>query len=258
MKNIFDLNGKVAVVTGANSGLGLDAAISYAEHGAHVALLDKNINNLTVIKHKIEQLGKKAISIQCDVSNEDSIKNAVQTIIEQFGNIDILLNNAGIGVAGGIESLTVEEWDRCFNTNIKSMYLLSKYIVPVMKKQNYGKIINISSVNAIVADKNDLFIRHAYNSSKAAVLGLTTPMACSYARYGITVNAIGPGLFETGLTQNTLFKSEEFLNSYNTLCPANRPAQKGELNGTILYLSSDASSYTQGQFIIVDGGATLV
>jgi gluconate 5-dehydrogenase len=127
-----------------------------------------------------------------------------------------------------------------------------------MKAQNYGKIVNIASVNAIVADKNDIFIRHSYNASKAAVLGLTKGMACSYARYNITVNAIGPALFETEMTANTLFKSEQFLAGYNMLNPSSRPGKKGELNGTVLYLSSDASSYVQGQFIVVDGGGSLV
>ncbi|PZU30565.1 MAG: short-chain dehydrogenase, partial [Actinomyces sp.] len=116
----------------------------------------------------------------------------------------------------------------------------------------------IASVNAVIADKQDVFIRHAYNASKAAVLGLTRGMACSYARYGITVNAIGPGLFESEMTASTLFRSEEFLAAYNVLNPAGRPGGRGELNGTVLYLSCDASSYVQGQLILVDGGATLV
>lgn len=103
-----------------------------------------------------------------------------------------------------------------------------------------------------------MFIRHSYNASKAGVLGLTKGMAASYARYGITVNAIGPALFESEMTAGTLFKSEPFLNSYNAMAPAGRPGNKGELNGTILYLSSDTSSYVQGQFIIVDGGVSII
>ena len=127
-----------------------------------------------------------------------------------------------------------------------------------MKDRGYGKIVNIASINAVIADKSDVFIRHSYNSSKAAVVGLTRGMAASYARYGITVNAIGPALFESEMTSQTLFKSEEFLKSYNYANPAGRPGSRGELNGTVLYLSSDASSYVQGQFIIVDGGSALV
>lgn len=116
----------------------------------------------------------------------------------------------------------------------------------------------MASVNAIVGDKEDIFIRHSYNASKAAVLGLTKGMACSYAKYNITVNAVGPGLFETGMTKDTLFKSEEFLNAYNKMNPSCRPGREGEVSGPILFLSSDASSYVQGQFIVVDGGGSSV
>lgn len=258
MKDLFNLKGKVAVVTGASSGLGRSAALAYAEYGADVAVLGIDINKLDDVKEEIEKKGRKAIAIKCDVTNEEEVKSAVKQIIKEFTYIDILLNNAGVAVPGGVETLKEEDWDKSFNVNVKGMYLMSKYIIPGMKERKYGKIVNIASVNAIIADKNDVFIRHSYNASKAAVLGLTTGMACSYAKYGITVNAIGPALFKTGMTENTLFKSEEFLNGYNMLNPSSRPGKEGELNGTVLYLSSDASSYTQGQFIVVDGGGTLV
>ena len=258
MKDLFNLKGKVAVVTGASSGLGRSAALAYAEYGADVAVLGIDINKLDDVKEEIEEKGRKAIAIKCDVTNEEEVKSAVNQIIKEFTHIDILLNNAGVAVPGGVETLKEEDWDKSFNVNVKGMYLVSKYIIPGMKERKYGKIVNIASVNAIIADKNDVFIRHSYNASKAAVLGLTTGMACSYAKYGITVNAIGPALFKTGMTENTLFKSEEFLNGYNMLNPSSRPGKDGELNGTVLYLSSDASSYTQGQFIVVDGGGALV
>lgn len=256
--NIFNLEGKVAVVSGASSGLGEDAAIAYAEAGASVALLARRLDKLEEIKSKIEQLGRKAIAVVCDVTSEDSVKKAIEAVINEFGHIDILLNNAGVAVRGGVDSLSSEDWDKSFNTNVKGMYYTCKYVVPYMKEQKYGKIVNVASVNAVVADKDDTFIRHSYNASKSAVLGLTTGMACSYAKFGITVNAVGPGLFKTEMTQDTLFKSEEFLNTYGIVNPSSRAGNQGELNGTILYLSSDASSYVQGQFIIVDGGLTLV
>lgn len=258
MKNMFDLTGKVAVVTGASSGLGADAALAYAEAGADVAILARRVEKLNQVKADIEKTGRKVLAVGCDVTSEESAKEAVQAVMKEFGRIDILLNNAGIAVRGGVDSMTEEEWDKSFNTNVKGIFFMSKYIIPVMKEQQYGKIVNIASVNAVIADKNDMFIRHSYNASKSAVLGLTKGMACSYARYGITVNAIGPALFETEMTGQTLFKSEQFLQGYNMMNPASRPGKKGELNGTVLYLSSDASSYVQGQFIIVDGGGSLV
>lgn len=256
--NLFDLTGKVAVVTGASSGLGAQAALCYAEAGADVAILARRVEKLEEVKENILKTGRRVLAVECDVTDEESVKKAVNKVLEEFGHIDILLNNAGIAVRGGVDSLSVEDWDKSFNTNVKGMFLMSKYVVPGMIMQQYGKIVNVASVNAIIGDKSDMFIRHSYNAGKAAVVGLTKGMACSYAKHGITVNAIGPGLFETGMTENTLFKSEEFLNGYNMLNPSNRPGRKGEVNGTVLYLSSDASSYIQGQFIVIDGGGSLV
>lgn len=258
MENLFDLTGKVAVVTGASSGLGADAALAYAKAGADVALLARRIEKLNDVKALVEETGRKVIAVQCDIINEESVKTAMQTVLDYFGHIDILLNNAGVAVRGGVDSMSVEDWDKSFDTNVKGIFLASKYVIPQMKERGYGKIVNIASVNAVIADKFDMFIRHSYNSSKAAVIGLTTGMAASYARYGITVNAIGPALFESEMTSGTLFKSEEFLAKYSAMNPAGRPGKKGELNGTVLYLSSDASSYVQGQFIIVDGGGAIV
>lgn len=258
MANLFDLTGKVAVVTGASSGLGADAALAYAEAGADVVLLARRVEKMNEVKARLEKTGRKILAVGCDVTKEDSVQAAVETVLKEFGHIDILLNNAGIAVRGGVDSMSVEEWDRSFDTNVKGFFLVSKYVVPQMKERGYGKIVNIASVNAVIADKNDTFIRHSYNASKSAVLGLTKGMACSYARYGITVNAIGPALFESEMTAGTLFKSEAFLQGYSAMNPAGRPGNKGELNGTVLYLSSDASSYVQGQFIVVDGGGAIV
>lgn len=258
MENLLDLTGKVAVVTGASSGLGADAALAYAQAGADVAILARRAEKLNNVKAEIEKTGRKAVAVVCDVTEEESIKAAIQQVMDSFGHIDILLNNAGVALRGGVDSMSVEDWDKSFDTNVKGIFLASKYVIPQMKERGYGKIVNIASVNAVVADKFDVFIRHSYNSSKAAVVGLTRGMAASYARYGITVNAIGPALFESEMTSETLFKSEDFLSKYNLMNPAGRPGGKGELNGTILYLSSDASSYVQGQFIIIDGGSSLV
>lgn len=258
MGYLFDLSGRVAVITGASAGLGADAAVALAEYGADVAILARRAEKLEAVKERIKQTGQKVIAVQCDVSREDSVKNAMEQVLQTYGKIDILLNNAGVAVHGGVDSMKEEDWDRSFDTNVKGIYLASKYVIPQMKEHGYGKIINIASVNAVVADKNDVFIRHSYNASKAAVVGLTKGMAASYGQYGITVNAVGPGLFESEMTEGTLFKSEEFLKAYSYQNPVGRPAKKGELNGTIIYLASDASSYVQGQLILVDGGITLV
>ena len=256
--NLFDLTGKVAVVTGASSGLGADAARAYAAQGADVALLARRKEKLEAVVAEITATGRRAIAVPCDVSKEDRIKAAVEQVLAHYGKIDILLNDAGVAQPGSVETLTTDEWDRSMNINVRGIFLMSKYIVPGMKERKYGRIVNIASVNAVVADKSDIMARHVYNASKAAVLGLTKGMAASYARYNITVNALGPGLFESEMTEGTLFKHQDFLNAYSARCPASRPGARGEMNGPILFFSSDACSYVTGQFFVVDGGVTSV
>lgn len=255
---MFDLTGKVAVVTGASSGLGRDAAVAYAEYGADVALLARRYDRLVELKEKIEkETGRKALAIKCDVTNEDEIKAAVDEILNKFGKIDILLNNAGVNILGDVVNLKSEDWDTVLSTNLRSDFLTSKYVVPHMIERNYGKIVNIASVNAVVADKDEWIQRPAYNASTAGVVGLTMAMSTALAKHGITVNAIGPGLFPTEMTE-PLFALEPFMNAFCQRNPASRPANPGELNGAVIFLSSDASKYCQGQFIVVDGGDHLV
>jgi gluconate 5-dehydrogenase len=255
---MINLKGKIAVVTGASSGLGADAAKSYAQAGANVAILARRKEKLDKLAEEINALGVEVLAVSCDVTSEEQVKSAIEQVVSKFGKVDILLNNAGVAVRGGVHQLSVEDWDKSFDTNVKGIFLMSKYVVPHMMKQNYGKIINVSSINSLVADKSEMFIRHGYNSSKAAVLGLTLGMACSYGQYNITVNTVCPGLFESEMTENSLFKSTEFLDFYNAACPMSRPGRKGEVSGTVLYLSSDLSSYVTGQHIVIDGGMTLI
>jgi gluconate 5-dehydrogenase len=256
--NLFDLTGKVAVVTGASGGLGADAARAYVEAGADVAIIARRKEKLDALREELIQSGKDVIAIQCDITKEASVKAACEEILNHFGKVDILLNNAGVAPLGGVDTLTEEQWDKAMNTNLKGIFLMSKYIVPQMQEKRYGKIINIASVNAIIADKEDMFARHAYNASKAGVRGLTMGMAASYGKYNITVNSIGPGLFETEMTSDGLFGNQEFMAHFNANNPMSRPGAKGELNGTIIYLSSDASNYVNSQHIIVDGGDSIV
>lgn len=258
MNHLFDFTGRVAVVTGASSGLGADAARAYAAHGADVALLARRKDKLDAIVAEIEATGRRALAVTCDVADEESVKAAVDAVLAHFGKIDILLNNAGVAQGGSVENLTTEQWDASMDINVKGIFLMCKYVVPGMKANKYGRIVNVASVNAVVADKGEALVRHVYNASKAAVLGLTKGMASSYAQSNITVNALGPGLFESEMTADTLFKHEGFMNMYNALTPASRPGVRGELNGPVLFFSSEGCSYTTGQFIVVDGGFTLV
>lgn len=258
MENIFNLKDKVVIITGASTGLGADAAKGFAEAGAKVAIFARGMESMEEVARPLREKGYIVETVECDVTNEEQIKAGVDYIIEKHGRVDVLINNAGVAVRGGVHEMTEEEWDLSFDVNVKGIYLMSKYVIPHMKEQNYGKIVNISSVNAVIADKLDVFIRHSYNASKAAVVGLTKGMAASYGQYGITVNAVGPGLFESGMTKDTLFKSEEFLAGYNYQNPIGRPGNRYELNGVLMFLSTDASSYVNGQYFLADGGMTIV
>lgn len=255
MSTLFDLTSKVAVIVGASSGIGVQVAKALANEGANVAILARRYDKLKEVAKEIETLGVKALPVKCDVTSEEEVKNAVNSIIKEYGKIDILFNNAGVASMADVDSLDENEWNRVMDTNVKGIFLMTKYVVPYMKNNHYGKIINTSSVMSSVAAKAAPL--HAYEASKSAVLGLTRGMASSWAQYGITVNAICPGLFKTEMTENTLFE-ESFLMRYNAVCPASRPGKEGELNGAVIYFASDASNYTTGQALFVDGGWTSV
>ena len=167
--DLFGLKGRVAVVTGASSGLGADAARAYAAYGADVALVARRKERLESLAEELRREGVKALPVACDVSREDDVRAAVERIMDYFERVDILLNDAGVAVPGGVETLTAEEWDRSMDTNVRGMFLMCKYVVPHMRERRYGKIVNISSVNATLADKVPELWRHAYNASKAAV-----------------------------------------------------------------------------------------
>lgn len=255
MSKLFDLTSKVAVIVGASSGIGVQVAKALANEGANVAILARRYDKLKEVAKEIETLGVKALPVKCDVTSEEEVKNAVNSIIKEYGKIDILFNNAGVASMADVDSLDENEWNRVMDTNVKGIFLMTKYVVPYMKNNHYGKIINTSSVMSSVAAKAAPL--HAYEASKSAVLGLTRGMASSWAQYGITVNAICPGLFKTEMTEHTLFE-ESFLMRYNAVCPASRPGKEGELNGAVIYFASDASNYTTGQALFVDGGWTSV
>ena len=256
---MFKLNNKIAVITGATGGLGSGAAMAYAQYGADVALLDLGQEKLDALAAEIQSsTGRKALTVQCDLCAEDQVQAAVEKIIAAYGRIDILLNNVGKSIRKSIEDISREEWDSIMETNVYPGFFMCKYALPHMKAQQYGKIVNISSANAILGSKDPTQARHVYNAAKAAVHGMTVGLAGSYAQFGITVNSIAPALFKTPMTANTSFADEKFLEGYCRAIPINRTANDGELNGTIIYLSSDASSYVTGQYLLVDGGLHCV
>ncbi|AIQ67059.1 SDR family NAD(P)-dependent oxidoreductase [Paenibacillus graminis] len=257
MTNLFDLTGKKAVIAGASSGIGVQFTEMLAGQGADVAILARRYDKLVAVAEEIgaKYPERRIIPIQCDVRQEDEIIEAVRKVMEAFGQIDILLNNAGVVDAVPIEALEEEAWDRVLDTDLKGVFLMSKHVIRHMKERKYGKIINTASMLGLTASAS--VPTHSYNAAKGGVIHLTRGVAATYAKHGITVNAIGPSLFRSEMTENTLF-TEQALKMYNAVCPMGRPGNPGELNGAVLYFASDASSYTTGQTLFVDGGWTII
>ncbi|MDF7667037.1 glucose 1-dehydrogenase [Orbaceae bacterium ESL0727] len=255
MSRLFNLKNKVAIVTGASSGLGVQFAKALAKEGANVVVLARRIEKLNQVKQEIESQGVTCLALHCDVNNNDEIKSVVKTVVDQLGRIDILVNNAGTAIDIPAESITDEEWRHVIDTNLNSLYFMAREVGQVMLKQHYGKIINIGSIHSTVAMKPSYL--SAYCTSKGGVLMLTKSLAVEWAKKGITVNAIGPAYFPSEMTAETM-SSNDFEHIIDTYCPMGRTGRAGELDGALIYFASDASSYTTGQLLTVDGGWTAI
>jgi len=256
MTDLFSLKGKVALITGASSGLGVQFAKAYAKQGADLVILARRYDRLETLAKEIEEeTGVRCLPIKCDVSVESEVKAAVAKAVEVFGKIDILVNNAGVGAGTPAEQLSMDEWKHVVDVNLNSVFLMSKEVGQIMIKNKYGRIINVASMYGVVA--NNAIPASPYHASKAGVVNLTRALACEWAKYNITVNAIGPGFFMTEMTEEAL-KDEAFLQYIKYTTPMGRYGQSGELDGLAIYLASDASSYTTGQIICVDGGTTAM
>ena len=256
MKDLFSLKGKVALITGASSGLGVQFAKAYAKQGADLVILARRYDRLETLAKEIEEeTGVRCLPIKCDVSVESEVKAAVAKAVEVFGKIDILVNNAGVGAGTPAEQLSMDEWKHVVDVNLNSVFLMSKEVGQIMIKNKYGRIINVASMYGVVA--NNAIPASPYHASKAGVVNLTRALACEWAKYNITVNAIGPGFFMTEMTEEAL-KDEAFLQYIKYTTPMGRYGESGELDGLAIYLASDASSYTTGQIICVDGGTTAM
>lgn len=255
MSELFNLKGKVAVVTGASSGLGVQMAKALARQGADLAILARRVEKLNTVKEEIESMGVKCLAVQCDVLDNSAITKAVDTIKNHYGKIDILCDNAGIGMLEPAEVETDETWRKMIDMNLNSVFFVAREFGKVMVEQKYGKIINIGSIHSSVAMTG--LPLNAYATAKGGVLMLTKALAVEWAKYNITVNAIGPAYFASELTADVVGQAA-FLDVVKTYCPMGRIGKEGELDGAVVYLASDASSYTTGQIINVDGGWTSI
>jgi gluconate 5-dehydrogenase len=255
-KNLFDLTGKVALVTGASSGLGVQFAKVLAGQGAKLAIVARRVDKLATAKKEIEdEFGVEVLALPCDVLDVEKIKETVAAIKAHFGRIDILVNNAGTARSVPAEEQSDEDWKAVIDTNLNAVYYVAREVGKVMKEQKYGKIINLGSIHSAVAMRGSGL--SAYCASKGGVLMLTKELANEWAKDGITVNAIGPAYFPSEMTGHVI-ENDGFLKLVELSCPMGRPGRTGELDGAILYFASDASSYTTGQILWIDGGWTTI
>lgn len=254
-KPIFDLSGRVAVVTGASSGLGLQMSKGFALQGADLVIMARRIERLEKVAEEIRALGVRCLPIQCDVTDTDQVNKAAKEAYEYYGQIDILVNNAGASKNAGVLEMTDADWNFTLAADLTSVFKVTRAFSNCMVKNKYGRIINIASIYGQVG--NTAMDTVAYHSSKGGVVNFTRAVAAELAKYNITCNTISPGYFETELTADTL-KTEAFTEFMEVSVPLKRYGRAGELNPAAIFLASDEASYITGQNIKVDGGYTSV
>ena len=252
---MFDLKGRVAVISGASSGLGKQMARGFAKQGADLVILARRLEKLEELKKELEDEGVKVLAVKCDVTSTEDINHAAEEAEKEFGHVDILVNCAGSAKNAGVLTMTDEEWDFTIDTDQTSVFKMTRAFANIMKKNNYGRIINIASMYGLVG--NTAMDTVAYHSSKGGVVNFTRAVAAELAKYNITCNAICPGYFDTELTHDTL-ETDDFKAYMKATVPLGRYGHEGELNAGAIFLASDEASYVTGVILPIDGGYTCV
>ena len=252
---MFDLKGKVTVISGASSGLGKQMAFGFAKQGSDLVILARRIERLEEIKNELETYGIRVLPIKCDVTSTEEINNAANITEKEFGKVDVLVNCAGSSKDNGVLDMTDEEWNFTLDTDLTSVFKMTRAFANIMKKNNYGRIINIASMYGLVGNSEMPTI--AYHSSKGGVVNFTRAAAAELAKYNITVNAICPGYFYTELTTAVL-DTDRFQEFAKNHVPMKRYGKEGELNAGAIFLASNEASYITGVILPIDGGYTCV
>lgn len=251
---MFDLTGKVALVTGASSGIGRASALALAIQGAKVAACARRLDKLEALVADIKSHGKEAIAIQMDVKKPEEITHAVTQTITAFGRLDILLNDAGVATGAPLLQMTDAQWDETMTVNLKAYYWMAKAAVPEMAKNNWGRIINISSIASGGVAVGFAGLSN-YCASKGGVVAFTEALADELAPMGITVNSIGPGVIETEMTQSIKDDPKQ-AEGMKMRIPLKRFGKPEEIAAAVVYLASDEAAYTTGATLYIDGGWT--
>ena len=254
MNALFSLSAKVALVTGGSRGLGLEIARGLGEAGAAVAVTARRTRWLSDAEHELRSAGIDAAGLICDVSDPDQVATTVASVLDRWGRIDVLVNNAGISWAAPADAMPLEKWHAVMGTNATGTFLMCQAAGRAMIRSGQGgAIINVASVAGLVGTRPDILDAVGYAASKGAIVALTRDLAVKWARHQIRVNAIAPGFFPTRMTSGVIDKSKALIEEAT---PMARTGQAGELNGVALFLAAPASAYVTGHVLVVDGGLT--
>jgi gluconate 5-dehydrogenase len=252
---MFDLKNRVVVISGASSGLGSQMARGFAGQGATVVITARRLERLEALAEEIRAMGVTCLPLKCDVTDPAQVNATAAKVEETFGKVDVLVNCAGSAKNAGVLEMTDEEWDFTMSADLDSVFYVTRAFANIMKKHNYGRIINIASMYGLVG--NPAIDTVAYHASKGGVVNMTRAVAAELAKYNITCNCICPGYFATELTEAVL-STDEFTAYMKATVPLGRYGNTGELNAGAIFLASDEASYVTGVILPIDGGYTAI
>lgn len=252
---MFDLKGRTAVVTGASAGLGTEISEALARQGADIAILAQRGELLEQQAGKLRTYGGRVLPVVCDVTKQTDVEHAAETILKEYGKIDIAVNNAGGGKGAKAEEMPAENWEYTINLSLNGMYHCCRAFGKAMLNAGYGRMINIASMYGLTG--NFKIPSSAYHAAKGGVVNYTRALAAEWGARGVTVNAVCPGFFLSETTER-LWEKEFFVDYLDTYCPMHRGGRQGELNSAVVFLAAEESSYVNGAILPVDGGMTCI